>query len=56
VDNFSDSGTNDVIRRVAIGKRGFAADVTVSTLDGQPTLKSMSIDATAGGRLTKSEK
>jgi hypothetical protein len=56
VDNFTDSGTNDVIRRVAIGKRGFAADVTVSTLDGQPTLKSMSIDATAGGRLTKSEK
>lgn len=56
VDNFSDSGTNDVIRRVAIGKRGFAADVTVSTLDGQPTLKSMSIDATASGRLTKSEK
>ena len=56
IDNFSDSGTNDVVRRVAIGKRGMAADVTVSTLAGQPTFKSMSIDATLSGRLTKSEK
>jgi hypothetical protein len=56
IDNFSDSGTNDVVRRVAIGKRGMAADITVSTLDGQPTFKSMSIDATLSGRLTKSEK
>jgi hypothetical protein len=56
VDEYTDSGNNDAIRRVAIGKRGFAADVTVSTLDGQPTLKSMSIDATLSGRLTKSEK
>lgn len=56
VDNFTDSGNKEVIRRVAIGKRGFAADITVNTLNGQPVLKSMSIDATASGRLTKSEK
>lgn len=56
IDEYTDSGQNDAVRRVAIGKRGFAADVTVSTLDGQPTLKSMSIDATLSGRLTKSEK
>ena len=55
-DTFTASGQEESIRRVAIGKRGFAADITINTLDGQPIIKSMSIDATAGGRLTKSEK
>jgi hypothetical protein len=56
VDTFTSSGNEEVIRRVAIGKRGFAADLTINTLDGQPVIKSISVDATAGGRLTKSEK
>jgi hypothetical protein len=55
IDTFNISGKNEAIRRVAIGKRGFAADVTIKTLDGQPIIKSMSVDATAGGRLIKSE-
>jgi hypothetical protein len=55
-DTFTSSGQEESIRRVAIGKRGFAADITINTLDGQPIIKSMSIDATTGGRLTKSEK
>ena len=55
VDQFSGSGVEDVVRRVAIGKRAFAADVTVETVTGQPIFRSMSIDATASGRLTKSE-
>lgn len=55
VDQFSGSGVQDVVRRVAIAKRAFAADVTVETLTGQPIFRSMSIDATASGRFTKSE-
>jgi hypothetical protein len=55
-DTFTASGTEESIRRVSIGKRGFAADVTINTLDGMPVIKSMTIDATTGGRLTKSEK
>jgi hypothetical protein len=56
LDTFTSSGNEEIIRRVAIGKRGFAADLTINTLDGQPVIKSISVDATAGGRLTKSEK
>ena len=55
IDKFQNFGPEDYVRRVGVSKRGFAADVTISSLSGRPIIKSLSIDATLGGRLNKSE-